>query len=147
MDELKKIAADIYKELGPGHRECVYHRAFELELRNANIPYECEVVVPLFYKGQFLSHLRFDLVVSKSIIVELKSTKTLKDDDSAQLRRYMEASGIPTGLVVNFGNSSSCELREEALEIPDVVGLHSEKEGGKEQTGECELKLRRVRSA
>lgn len=144
MDKIKQIALDIYKELGPGHRECVYHRAFEIELRSSNIPYECEVVVPLFYKGQFLSHLRFDLVVDKSIIVELKSTKALKDDDSAQLRRYMETSRIPKGLLVNFG---SCELREETLEIPDVVGLHSKEEGRKEEARKSYLELRRVRSA
>ncbi len=128
LDRLKTFARDIYKELGPGHRECVYHRAFELELRLSNIPYECEVVVPLFYKGQFLSHLRLDLVVNKSTIVELKATKSLKDDDVTQLKRYMEATRIQNGLLVNFGNSSSCEMREETLEICDVVGLHPEEQ-------------------
>ena len=126
---LETIVNDIYKELGHGHRECVYHRAFELELRMRNIPYECEVVVPLFYKGHFLSHLRLDLVVDKRYIVELKATKSLKDDDSAQLRRYMLTTGIPKGLLVNFGNTNSCEFRQETLEIADVVGLHTEKEG------------------
>lgn len=110
MDKLETIVKDIYKELGHGHRECVYHRAFELELRMMNIPYECEVVVPLFYKGHFLSHLRLDLVVDKTYIVELKATRALKNDDTAQLRRYMKATGIPKGLLVNFGNPEECEL-------------------------------------
>lgn len=130
------IVNDIYKELGPGHRECVYHRAFELELRNRCIDYECEVVVPLFYKGQFLSHLRLDLVVAKKYIVELKATRALKDDDVAQLRRYMNTTCIPNGLLVNFGHPNSCELRHETLEIIDVIGLHSEEECRKEET--CE---------
>lgn len=100
--KLRNIVNDIYKELGPGHRECVYHRAFEYELRTRWIDYECEVVVPLFYKGHFISHMRLDLVISKTYIVELKATKSLKDEDTAQLKRYMKATGIPKGLLVNF---------------------------------------------
>lgn len=102
--KLQNIVNEIVKELGPGHRECVYHRAFEIELRNRWINYECEVVVPVFYKGHFISHLRLDLVIAKTYIVELKATKSLKDDDVSQLKRYMKATGIPKGLLVNFWN-------------------------------------------
>lgn len=97
------IASEIYKELGPGHRECVYHRAFEIELRSRGIPYECEVVVPLFYKGQFLSHLRIDLIVDKRCIIELKATKSLKEEDVSQIERYLETTGLTEGYLVNFG--------------------------------------------
>lgn len=108
--QIRDIAKEIYKELGLGHRECVYHRAFEFELRSRGIPYECEVVVPLFYKGNFLSHMRLDLVVDKKAIVELKAIKTIKDDEVQQLKRYMSLTGIPTGFLVNFGNASSEEV-------------------------------------
>ena len=108
--KLRDIVQDIYKELGPGHRECVYHRAFEYELRTRWIDYECEVVVPLFYKGHFISHMRLDLVIAKTYIVELKATRSLKSEDTAQLKRYMKATGTPMGLLVNFGNSEEVEL-------------------------------------
>lgn len=94
---------DIYEELGSGHRECVYHKALEYELRTRGIPYECEVVVPLLYKGSFLSHMRLDLVVDKTTIVELKATRSLKEDDSAQISRYMKTTGMQNGILVNFG--------------------------------------------
>jgi GxxExxY protein len=51
--------------------------------------------------------MRLDLLVDKTTIVELKATKSLKDDDSAQLKRYMKTTGIPKGLLVNFGDSRS----------------------------------------
>lgn len=108
--ELEKSVKDIYKELGTGHRECVYHRALEFELRMKNIPYECEVVVPLFYKGYFLSHMRLDLVVAKKYIVELKATRALKSEDTLQLKRYMKATGIPKGLLINFGSPENAEI-------------------------------------
>lgn len=104
MDEqIESIAREIYKELGPGHRECVYHRAFEVELRNACIPYECEVVVPLMYKNQFISHMRLDLVVCKNTIIELKSVKSIKEDEIQQLGRYLKNTGNTYGFLINFG--------------------------------------------
>ena len=100
------IANEIYKELGSGHRECVYHRAFEIELRNRWIQYECEVVIPISYKGQFISHMRLDLVIAKNIIIELKSVKNIKDDDVQQITRYLKATGMKSGFLINFGNEN-----------------------------------------
>lgn len=125
------IARDIYEQLGPGHRECVYHRAFELELRMRGIPYECEVVVPLFYKGAFLSHIRIDLLVEKSTIVELKAIRALKDEESAQIKRYMNVLNCAKrGYLINFGSPNGVEIRsfEKNLEVLDIVGLHAEEE-------------------
>lgn len=102
-EKIVNIANEIYKELGPGHRECVYHRAFEIELRNRWINYECEVVVPIFYKGHFISHMRLDLVIAKNIIVELKSVKNIKDEEVQQLKRYLHATGMKNGFLINFG--------------------------------------------
>ena len=100
---MNEISQEIFKELGPGHRECVYHRAFEMELRNRGIPYECEVVVPIYYKGQFLSHMRLDLVVNKDTIIELKAVKNIKDEEVQQLNRYLKATGLKNGYLINFG--------------------------------------------
>ena len=94
----------------------MYHRAFEIELRNRWIDYECEVVVPIFYKGHFISHLRLDLVIAKTYIVELKATKSLKEEDTAQLKRYMKATGISNGILVNFwsGEFFLCNNKDDA---------------------------------
>ncbi len=100
---IENIAKEVYSELGPGHRENVYHKAFEIELRNIGIPYECEVVVPLFYKNQFLSHIRLDLVVAKSVIVELKTVRSLKEEETQQLKRYMKNTKMCIGYLINFG--------------------------------------------
>lgn len=102
---MEEIAQEIYKELGPGHRECVYHKAFEIELRNRCINYECEVVVPIMYKGQFLSHMRLDLVVNKNIVIELKALKGIKEEEVQQLERYLKATGMKKGFLINFGSS------------------------------------------
>lgn len=113
----QEIAEEIYRELGgAGHRECVYHRAFELELRARGIPYECEVVVPIFYKGNFLSHLRIDLLVNKTTIVELKAIRSIKDEEIQQVKRYLHSTGLAEGVLINFGNPSGVEIKRVTLE-------------------------------
>ena len=103
--DVEPIVKEIYEHIGSGQRECVYHKALEFELRAAGIPYECEVVVPFYYKGHFLSHFRLDLVVDKKCIIELKATKGLKEDDTNQLKRYIKATNIPQGILINFGEN------------------------------------------
>lgn len=47
-----------------------------------------------------------DLVVEDSVIVELKAVKDLLPIHEAQLIAYLQASGINTGLLLNFNMKS-----------------------------------------
>ena len=104
--QLVCIAADIYTSLGPGYNEVIYHRAFEVALRLSNIPYESEVVTPVFYKGYNVGHGRVDIKLA-NIIIELKAINTLNNDAVSQTKNYMNHYSISTGLVINFGQSKS----------------------------------------
>ena len=104
--QLVCIAADIYNSLGPGYNEVIYHRAFEVALRLSNIPYESEVVTPVFYKGYNVGHGRVDIKLA-NIIIELKAINTLNNDAVIQTKNYMNHYSISTGLVINFGQSKS----------------------------------------
>jgi len=104
--QLVCIAADIYTSLGPGYNEVIYHRAFEVALRLSNIPYESEVVTPVFYKGYNVGHGRVDIKLA-NIIIELKAINTLNNDAVIQTKNYMNHYSISTGLVINFGQSKS----------------------------------------
>lgn len=104
--QLVCIAADIYTSLGPGYNEVIYHRAFEVALRLSNIPYESEVVTPVFYKGYNVGHGRVDIKLA-NIIIELKAINTLNNDAIIQTKNYMNHYSISTGLVINFGQSKS----------------------------------------
>jgi GxxExxY protein len=42
------------------------------------------------------------LVIENQIIVELKAVKELLDIHMAQLRSYLQATGLKTGLLINF---------------------------------------------
>ena len=108
--QLVCIAADIYTSLGPGYNEVIYHRAFEVALRLSNIPYESEVVTPVFYKGYNVGHGRVDIKLA-NIIIELKAINTLNNDALIQTKNYMSQHNIDTGMIINFGQSTKGTIK------------------------------------
>ena len=45
-----------------------------------------------------------DLLIDEKVIVELKAIPSLTPQNEAQIINYLNATGIPVGLLVNFGN-------------------------------------------
>ena len=106
LSQLVLIATDIYNSLGQGYNEVIYHRAFEVALRLSGIPYESEVVTPVFYKDFNVGHGRVDIKLSE-FIIELKAINNLNNDAIIQTKNYMKHYNILNGLIVNFGQSKS----------------------------------------
>ena len=89
--QLILIANDIYSSLGPGYNEVIYHRAFEVALRTRSINYESEVVTPIVYQNHTIGHGRVDLIVNKTLIIELKAIANLNNNDNIiQIKNYMK---------------------------------------------------------
>lgn len=96
------VAIAVHRELGPGFIEAFYARAFELELRAQQLPFEREVTVPVMYRGQEIGVHRLDFVVARTIVVELKAIKTLKRVHYAIAKSYLHAANLEHGLLINF---------------------------------------------
>ncbi len=98
---------EVHKKLGAGFLESVYSEALELELKNADIFYEKEKKLPVFYEDKPLNkYFRADFVCFNSIIIELKATKYLIDADRQQTLNNVKATHFKLGLLINFGTPS-----------------------------------------
>ena len=75
-EEVYKIigaAIEIHRELGSGFLESVYEEAMVLESNERQIPYETQVTIPIYYKGQKLNkEFIADYIGYGKIIVEFK---------------------------------------------------------------------------
>jgi GxxExxY protein len=49
------VAMEVHKQPGCGFLEAVYQEALALEMAIQQIPFEREVILPVFYKGQQLA--------------------------------------------------------------------------------------------
>lgn len=97
-------AMEVQNEMGEGFLELVYHDALNVELELRGIPYETEKPIAITYKGQPLERsYKADLVCFDTIVVELKSVEQLKAEHTAQLLNYLKATGMPMGILINFG--------------------------------------------
>lgn len=99
---LRGITTDIWEKLGPGYSESVYHCAFEVSLRSAGLYYETERIVPVYYMGQNVGHVRADLIVNRKIVLELKSVGRLNDQYRIQTRNYLSLLDLEEGYLINF---------------------------------------------
>jgi GxxExxY protein len=97
-------AMRVHRELGCGFLEPVYQEAFERELIFQEIPYQRELEIPVWYRGQkMLVHYRADFVCFEGVIVELKALSDLSGAEEAQIINYLKATKCPKGLLINFG--------------------------------------------
>jgi GxxExxY protein len=89
--------------LGPGYLEAVYQRAMAIELRHRGVGCRREVAFELSYKGEDVGDYRADLICDNGVLVELKAHGGLNQFDEAQVIHYLRATGLSTGLLINFG--------------------------------------------
>ena len=112
MMSIKRLVETVYQTLGPGYTEGIYHNALEVLLRKNRMSYETERIIPITFENHVIGNLRADLIVDGSIIVELKSTRTLTGANRLQLQTYMHLLGITNGLLVNFGSERGLQMEQ-----------------------------------
>ena len=96
-------AFEVINELGSGFLESVYEKAMMIALSEAGHSVQSQKRVKVLFRGKPVGDFYADLLVEKKVVVELKSVKTLVPEHEAQTINYLNATGIPVGLLINFG--------------------------------------------
>ena len=96
-------AIEVHKGLGPGLLESAYEECLCHELNLREISYDRQLSLPVLYKEKQLDcGYRIDVLVEKSIILELKAVDKIEAIHKAQLLTYLKLSDIHLGLLLNF---------------------------------------------
>ena len=103
--QILDAAIEVHRVLGgPGLLEGVYEEALALELGLRGLGVQRQLRIPVIYKGLVVKNpLVVDLLVSESIIVEIKSVEQFNPIFLSQLLTYLRITGLTLGLVINFG--------------------------------------------
>ena len=99
-------AITVHKALGNGFQEVIYQRALEIEMRLAELTFNREFEMPIFYREEQIGTRRVDFLIEAVISVELKAITKLEDVHFAQAINYLEAYNLEIGLLINFGETS-----------------------------------------
>lgn len=98
-------AIKVHMALGPGFLESIYEAALAIQLRKDGLIVESQKEVRICYDGQEVGVHRLDMVVENAVIVELKAAKDFDASHLAQIISYLTATGLKTGLLLNFGKA------------------------------------------
>ena len=113
-------AMEVYNQLGPGFGEAIYQDAMEIEVESRTIPNSPHQDVFVFYKGkQLKSFFKPDFICYDKIVVELKALDRLTSREEAQVLNYLKATGLPVGVLINFGGDKDLEWKRMVL-TPDT---------------------------
>jgi len=81
----------------------VYQLCLFDELRERGVPTECEVALPVFYKGRRVDcGFRVDFIVSTDVLVEVKCVERLLPIHTAQVLTYLRLTGAKQAFLINF---------------------------------------------
>jgi len=101
--EILGSAFRVSNGLGVGFLEKVYENALVHELRKAGLLVRQQESIPVVYDGVRVGDYYADLIVSDSVIVEVKAARGLDPAHEAQLLNYLRATSMRVGLILNFG--------------------------------------------
>lgn len=102
-EQIIGAAIEVHKALGPGLLESAYEDCLCRELTLRNISFERQKLLPVEYKGMKVDcGYRLDLLVSGSVVVEIKAVETIVPIHEAQLLTYLKLGGWKLGLLINF---------------------------------------------
>jgi GxxExxY protein len=101
--EIVDTAYHVHVGLGPGLFESVYEEIMFKELYDRGLKVERQVSVPVCWKHQeIFTGFRIDLLVEKSVLIEIKSLSKMLRVHQKQVHTYLKLADLKLGLLINF---------------------------------------------
>lgn len=94
---------DVYNELGHGFLESIYQKSLGFALQSAGLTVCWPISIPVWFRGQQVGQFEGDMLVERSVLLELKAVRALDGSHQAQLLNYLRATDIEVGLLLDFG--------------------------------------------
>ena len=102
-EQIIGAAIEVHKTVGPGLMESAYEKCLCRELQLRVLQFERQVPVPIEYKGMKLQGTYYiDILVERSVVLELKAVAAITEIHEAQLLTYLKLTGHRVGFIFNF---------------------------------------------
>ena len=109
--QIRGSVFEVNRIMGRGFLEAVYQECLGMEFEKRSIPFRAMPPLRLSYKGvQLRQTYQPDFICFDAVIIELKVAREIVPEHRAQLHNYLKATGLRTGLLVNFGGSGAAAI-------------------------------------
>ena len=95
-------AYDVFVQLGFGHPEKFYQRAFAEALKKRNIQYKEQHYSPVKFDEKVIGKMFFDFLVDEKIVIELKKNVHFSKQNIDQVNQYLKTTGLQLAILINF---------------------------------------------
>jgi GxxExxY protein len=104
--EIRQTAFEVHRYFGPGFLEKIYVNALAHRLRKkSRVVRRNRHLLVRDEDDTIVGNYFADLVVDGLVLVEVKAVSALAPVHVAQVLNYLKVTGLPIGLLINFGAS------------------------------------------
>lgn len=100
--KISGLCFQTHNELGRFSKEKQYADRLEQLLKINQLKYKREIKIPFQLKNKRIEGNIADFLFENKIILECKAKKFITKEDYNQMQRYLRASNMKLGLIVNF---------------------------------------------
>lgn len=94
----------IHSKLGPGLMESVYETVLSRDPAHRGLGIERQKAISFDFEGLWFDDAcRVDIIVERTVIIEIKSVATILPRHEKQLLTYLRLMDYRVGLILNFG--------------------------------------------
>ena len=96
------VAFDIFNDLGFGHIEIYYQRAFAKKLEKLGISFEREKRFSICYEGDIIGTYILDFLIDNKLVVELKVRPKIGYTHIKQVVSYLRSANLKLAIIIYF---------------------------------------------
>ena len=97
------IVMEIHNKLGNIYQEKHYQKVFAEKLETLKIPFEREKKIKVKTDDKLeIGEFFIDFIVFNKILLEFKKVNFIHYQDVKQVLRYLDATGLKLGIIINF---------------------------------------------
>ncbi len=117
--KLVGLAYNVHNELGHGHLEKIYQKAYAKELKEANIEFKEQAPYKVVYKEEVIGNNYLDFLIEDKIIIELKRSDFHSKKYIDQISNYIKVSNLKLALLINF-TSNGVRIKRIVNDLPNT---------------------------
>jgi GxxExxY protein len=100
--KLVGLAYNVHNELGHGHLEKIYQKAYAKELKEAGISFKEQAQYQVIYKEEVIGNNYLDFLIENKVIIELKRSDFHSKKYIDQISNYIKVSDLKLAILINF---------------------------------------------
>lgn len=100
--KLVGLAYNVFNELGHGHLEKIYQKAYAKELIEAGIIFKEQAPYQVIYKEEIIGNNFLDFLIEEKVIIELKRSDFYSKKYIDQVSNYIKVSNLKLAILINF---------------------------------------------